>query len=55
MGLFLDLRPVELCWRRWSWLGITLTPLSFTAVGPVLDDPPIQMALYRNILGVESA
>jgi MYXO-CTERM domain-containing protein len=53
-GIFFDLRPVELCWQPYDWLGITLTPLSFTYVSPVLKEPPIRLVLYRTTLGLET-
>lgn len=52
-GLFLDLRPIELCWRPQEWLALNLTPLSFTFISPVLESPSIRMVLYRTVFGAE--
>ena len=37
-GLFLEIRPVELCWSPLPWLGITLAPLVYDVVAPALAD-----------------
>ena len=52
-GFFLDLRPLELSWQINRFLGINLSPLSFTYVSPALSEPSIRMVLYRTNVGVE--
>ena len=52
-GVFLELRPVELCWSPRPWLGITLAPLTFDWVSPVLSPPEIRLIQYRTVAGVE--
>jgi hypothetical protein len=52
-GAFLELRPVELCWSPRPWLGVTLAPITFDWVGPVLEPPAIRLIQYRTVAGLE--
>lgn len=52
-GFFLDVRPIGMRWPINRFFAITLDPISFAIVAPVLDRFPLMMIQFRTTLGFE--
>lgn len=52
-GLYAELRPAGLRWALQDWLFLSLDPLTFALVMPVLDGIPLVRIEYRTVLATE--
>ncbi len=52
-GFYFDLRPAGLRWDVHEHVAITLDPISFAIVAPVLGGIPLVKVEYRTVLAVE--
>ena len=53
VGFFLDLRPAGLRWVVHDNVALSLDPITFSMVAPVLSGIPLIKVEYRTIFGVE--
>ncbi|HZH78919.1 MAG TPA: hypothetical protein VEY88_23025 [Archangium sp.] len=53
VGVFIDIRPAAFRWRLTPRWLVSLDPLSFVLVAPVLGGIPLIQPQYRSTLGVE--
>ena len=54
VGLFLELRPVGLRWVVHENVALTLEPITFALVAPVLVRIPLIFPQYRTVFSVEA-